>query len=208
MKLTTLERDASAVLNIPLLLAYADSATPQVVLSRAEQLRLAQFDFENRRRDWLCGRNALKKLLSSLGRSDDTQSISFPHRHLSISHGDGVSFAVGTHAATHGLGIDYEPLRAIKERVASWFLDDREIDWLDQQPPGNRARHIIRLWTIKEAAFKSYPHNGGMSLGEFTVIDPTEQVMNVVATAAGTKIQVACKKIPGAYLSIATFQKT
>ena len=51
MKLSALERDASAVLNIPLLLAHADSATSLAELSAAEQACFAQFNFENRRRD-------------------------------------------------------------------------------------------------------------------------------------------------------------
>ena len=195
------------MLDIPLLLAYANSATPLAELSTAEQACLALFNFENRRRDWLCGRNALKKLLRMLERPDDTKSIRFPDRQLSISHGDGASFAVGTCAETQGLGIDYEPLRAINERVANWFLDDREIDWLSKQPASEIAQYIIRLWTIKEAAFKSHPHNNGMSLWEFTVIDPTQQLTNAVTTAMGASIQVVCRKFSRGYLSIATFQK-
>ena len=207
MKLSALERDASAVLNIPLLLAHADSATPLAELSAPEQACLAQFNFENRRRDWLCGRNALKKLLRMLERPDDTMAIRFPDRQLSISHGDGASFAVGTCAETQGLGIDYEPLRAFNKRIANWFLDDREIDWLSKQPATEIEQHIIRLWTIKEAAFKSHPHNNGMSLWEFTVIDPTQQLVNAVTTAMGVSIQVVCRKFSRGYLSIATFQK-
>lgn len=208
MNLSTLQRDASAVLEIPLLLAYANGTMPLAELSTAEQACLAQFKFENRRRDWLCGRNALKKLLRMLDRPDDTKSIRFPDRQLSISHGDGESFAVGTCAETQGMGIDYEPLRAINERVANWFLDDREIDWLSKQSVSDCTRHIIRLWTIKEAAFKSHPLNSGMSLWEFAVIDPTEQLKNVVTTRSGANIQIFCRKFPGGYLSIATFQKT
>lgn len=206
MKLSTLERDASAVLNIPLMLAYANCAAPLAELSTAEQACLAQFDFENRRRDWLCGRYALKKLLRMLDRPDDTKSIRFPDRQLSISHGDDASFAVGTCADTQGLGIDYEPLRAINEGVANWFLDDREIDWLSRQSAHDCTQHIIRLWTIKEAAFKSHPYNTGLSLREFTVIDPTEQSTNAVTTAAGANIQVACRRLSSGYLSIAIFR--
>jgi len=206
MQLTTLEQDISATLRIPLLLARATGAIPIAELSRAEQTCLARFNFANRRRDWLCGRHALKKLLSALGRTADTSSIEFPDRQLSITHSGDIAIAAGTDADTQGLGIDYEPLRAINERVARWFLDDAEIDWLNHQPASCRTPHIIRLWTIKEAAFKSHPHNHDMTLGEFAIGDPAEQPINTVTTTSAANISVASRRFSRGYLSIATLQ--
>jgi 4'-phosphopantetheinyl transferase EntD len=208
MQLSALEREASAILNLPLRLVRADRAAALSALSTAERVLLDRFEFEPRRRDWLCGRNALKKILGKLGRDDDTSALGFPHRQLSLSHGDGVSYAVGTRAESRGIGIDYEPLRTVNAGVARWFLGDGEIDWLSSQPSCARAGHIIRLWTIKEAAFKSHPRNDAMSLAEFEILEPAEQSVHAITTADGADIRIVCRKFSRGYLSIATFRKS
>jgi 4'-phosphopantetheinyl transferase EntD len=207
MQLSALEHESSAILNLPLRLVRADHAVALTALSTAERIFLDRFEFEQRRRDWLCGRNALKKILAKLGRRDDTGALRFPHRQLSLSHDDGISYAAGTRAESRGLGIDYEPLRTVNAGVARWFLGDGEVDWLSSQPSCARARHIIRLWTIKEAAFKSHPRNHAMSLGDFEILEPAEQSVHAVTTAAGADIRVVCRKFSRGYLSIAVFGK-
>jgi len=195
------------VLGIPLQLARATDAIAVAELGTAERASLARFDFARRRRDWLRGRNALQKLLTAMGRAVDRSAIEFPARQLSLTHGGDSAIAAGTDAETQGLGIDYEPLRAIDERVARWFLDDREIDWLNHQPAPCRTPHIIRLWTIKEAAFKSHPHNHGLSLVEFAIRDPAARIVNTVTASRAANIRVASRRFSRGYLSIAALHE-
>ena len=208
MRLTSVERELSPTLNVPLLVVFADSAGSMNDFQLEELDRAAEFRFEHRRRDWLAGRKALKILLKSLNRPSNTMTLSFPDRQLSLSHGDGAAYAAGTTANVKGIGIDYEPLRAVNARVATWFLTVREIDWLKQQCPHDLDCQLIRLWTIKEAAFKSLASNEGMTLNEFSVIEPDELKINSVTVIDGTNIRVACRKSGRGYLSIAICQES
>lgn len=203
MRLTCIEQELSPALNVPLLVAFADSSGTLNDLKQAELDKAERFRFANRRRDWLAGRKALKILLKGLNRPTDTMAVSFPDRHLSLTHSDGAAYAVGTPASVQGIGVDYEPQRPVNVRVANWFLTAREFDWLQQQCPHDVECHLIRLWTIKEAAFKSHAHNTGMSLKDFIVTKPAEKETNFVVAMDGTNIQVACRTIGNGYLSVA-----
>ena len=191
-----------------MLVAFADTATPAADFSEAERDRVAQFRYKARRRDWIAGRKALKLLLGTLNRSSDTLAITFPDPQVSLSHGDGAAFAVGTTSALRGIGIDYEPLRAVNSQVAKWFLTAREIVWLNEQCSGDVVHHMVRLWTIKEAAFKSHPNNAGMSLRDLCVMDLANRLTNAVTTSSGADIQVACRRYGRGYLSIAICQES
>ena len=207
MRLQALEQSVAEHLKIPMIVGRSGGDIESTRLNRAEHDRLAEFRHERRRRDWLLGRNALKKLLTSLDRDDDTMTVTFPDRQVSLTHGGDTAFAAGTTTASLGIGIDYEPLRKVDIRIARWFLNEAETDWLNDQPKFDRITQLVRLWTIKEAAFKSYPDNAGMTLKEFSIIDAPGAVTSVVATGYGTCIQATCQACEAGYLSIAIFRE-
>jgi 4'-phosphopantetheinyl transferase EntD len=207
MRLTTIEANASRCLDTPMIVAQALEPVDVSRLTASESLQLDELRFEHRRRDWLSGRRALKTLLHTLGRSDDTSAISFPDSRLSLTHADGLSLAAGTTATCTGIGIDYEPLRVVDERIGRWFLSAQETEWLRVQPGIDRSAHLIRLWTIKEAAFKSCPDNQRLTLRELRIAKPGADYSMVVSLGED-RIQVFCTAWLSGFLSIAKFEGT
>jgi 4'-phosphopantetheinyl transferase EntD len=161
--------------------------------------------FDQRRKDWLYGRNALKELLTTLGRSDKTENISFPDNQLSLTHAGDSACAVGTPASCDGLGVDYEPVRQLNPRIARWFLNSQEAQWLGQQPQRDHCAQLIRLWTIKEAAFKSCPDNDRLTLRELSITRLGESASRVVVRRDGVEIKVICSRWQAGYVSIARY---
>ena len=208
MRLHALEQSVAEHLETPMIVVRSDGDVETTRLNRAEHERMAEFRHQRRRRDWLLGRNALKQLLTALDRGDDTMAVTFPDRQVSLTHGGDTAFAAGTTATSFGIGIDYEPLRKVDIRIARWFLNEAETDWLNEQPKCDRSTQLVRLWTIKEAAFKSYPDNAGMTLKEFSIIDAPGAVTSVVAAGYGTCIQATCRACEAGYLSIAIFRES
>ncbi|MCH7822874.1 MAG: 4-phosphopantetheinyl transferase family protein [Proteobacteria bacterium] len=203
MRLHAVEKWVTGRLDAPMMVVRSDVSMEKTRLNQAERKRFNELRHERRRREWLLGRNALKQLLTTLDRGDDTTAVSFPDRQVSLTHGGDTAFAAGTTAASRGIGIDYEPLREIDTRIARWFLNEAETNWLNEQPECDRVAQLVRLWTIKEAAFKSYPNNAGMTFKEFSIIDAAAAVTTVVATGHGACIRVACRACDPGYLSIA-----
>ncbi len=207
MRLQALEQSVAEHLKMPMIVVRSDGNIESTRLNRAEHDRLAEFRHERRRRDWLLGRNALKQLLTALDRGDDTTAVTFPDRQVSLTHGGDTAFAAGTTTTSLGIGIDYEPLREIDTRIARWFLNEAETNWLDEQPECDRVAQLVRLWTVKEAGFKSYQDNAGMTLKGLSITDPAAAVTSVVATGHGACIQVTCRACESGYLSIAIFRE-
>lgn len=208
MRLHALEQSVAEHLETPMIVVRSDEDVETTRLNRAEHDRMAEFRHERRRRDWLLGRNALKQLLTALDRGDDTMAVTFPDRQVSLTHGGDTAFAVGTTATNFGIGVDYEPFRKVDIGIARWFLNEAETDWLHQQPTCDRITQLVRLWTIKEAAFKSYPGNAGMTLQEFSIIDAPGEVTSVVATGYDACIQATGQACEAGYLSIAIFRES
>jgi 4'-phosphopantetheinyl transferase EntD len=200
MSLSVLERAASAQLTLPLVVKRSDPDIA-MVLTDGELLRLAGVAREGRRRDWLLGRNALKQVLRSLALSDDTSTITFPNRQVSLTHSGKLSFAAGTSAPACGIGIDYEPLRDINRGIARWFLHDEECEWAENST--DHVAAVLRLWTIKEAALKCHPENAGMVLKDFVIVDLNAKVLRVATIGDDPRIQVASHACESGWLSIA-----
>jgi 4'-phosphopantetheinyl transferase EntD len=198
--LEVLERTASVQLALPLVVRRSDGgiAAP---LSESERLRLAAMGRERRRRDWLLGRDALKQVLRALGLGDDTSTITFPDPRLSLTHSGNLSFATGTLTPASGIGIDYEPIRDINPGIARWFLQDDECKWAESRT--DPVSTLLRLWTIKEAAFKCHPANAGMTLKDFVIVDPGAPVPRVATVGDGLRIRVTSFPCDSGWLSIA-----
>jgi 4'-phosphopantetheinyl transferase EntD len=201
MRLRTLERHLGRRLGAPVIFVRSDTGVDRTRLNRAECDRLSGFRNTQRKRDWLLGRRALKEILLALGRTDDTTTVVFPDKQVSLTHGGNIAYAAGTTATDLGIGIDYEPMRELDTRVARWFLNDSELQWLTKQPVSVRATELLRLWTVKEAAFKSHPDNARMTLGEFAIADPATAISSVFAN--GRHITVTCCARDSGYLSVA-----
>jgi 4'-phosphopantetheinyl transferase EntD len=203
----TLETAMTERLSAPLVIVRSDTSFARTELNPAESRHLAEFRHEKRRLDWLRGRNALKQLLVTLNCNDDTTALRFPNRRVSLTHAGGFAYAVGTSESYVGIGLDYEPLRNINTRVARWFLDEKELAWLMSQPQQVHGEEIIRLWTIKEAAFKAHPDNSGLVLTKLAIADPSAARITVNVAEFTSPIRVTCRPFDAGYLSVATLRE-
>jgi phosphopantetheinyl transferase len=194
-------------LSAPLVIMRSDTSFAATELNRAESRHFAELRHERRRLDWLRGRNALKQLLVTLNCNDDTTELRFPNRRVSLTHAGGAAYAVGTSPGCVGIGIDYEPLRDINTRIARWFLNEDELAWLMNEPRQAHREEIIRLWTIKEAAFKAHPDNDGLVLTKLAIADPAAAKIRVTVAGLAAPIRVTCRPFDAGYLSVATLRE-
>ena len=204
MRMLALEQSMGSDLGHDLTMANADTTFAYTSLTRPEWARLNEMSNTRRKNDWLRGRNALKQVLSALGRDTDTSTIAFPHRQLSLTHAGGEAFSVADISRTSGVGIDYEPLRSVNQKISRWFLNPLEQAWLDSLDYARVDDQIVRLWTMKEAAFKSFPGNKDGSLLDFTVVEPGARMSDVITACGDYQIRVACELHEKGYLSVAT----
>lgn len=147
------------------------------VLTADESAHLAALADEERRRQWLTSRRALRLLLALSGFPPDTTKYTFPHRRMSLSHTESVGAAVvltnSPDCVVAGVGIDVESDRAHDPRGARFFLGERAQDWLDTLPSAERRHHQVSLWAAKEAVFKADTYNGCAALWDYTLVDPS-----------------------------------
>jgi len=202
MRLRAVEDLASTRLAIELAITIADREAPVRSLSLDERKTLDGFCFERRRSAWLVGRRAMKELLASLGRDDDTSTLLFPEAKISLTHADrDIAIAAGTRGPCSGIGVDYETVRPVNTSVARWFLTDRELGWLHSRPRAQQQDHIIRLWTIKEAAYKSLPGNRGYGLQDVEIRDLESPCSG--ARMLGTAVNTVTRRFASGFLTIA-----
>ncbi len=201
MRLTDIEHAASERLEMTVQLSCSESPLPRLSMSPGELAQLETLSHLERRRDWLTGRAALKALLRRQGRGTDTSTLRFPASNLSLTHAGGIALATGTDVRR--IGIDYEELREVHSRMAAWFLDDAERAWLAALPETQAARQLVRLWTIKEAAFKCHPGNNSMVLGDFSIVAPASRAVVAVVSTRGLRLRVHCREFRRGYLSVA-----
>jgi hypothetical protein len=146
----------------------------------------AQLPDGPRRGDWLRGRAALKALLDD----DDTSTVAFPHRRLSLTHSAGMAVAARCDEGQDGLGVDFEGWRTIDPRAARFYLHDHE------------QGDLLRLWTVKEALFKATPSNGGAMLLDYRVADPCLLAGDAV-DRGGRRFRYASRRRGDGWLTIA-----
>jgi len=70
-----------------------------------------------------------------------------------------------------GLGVDLE-LKSPKPEAARRFLNPSEMVWLRRMDENEHPRLLHRLWTVKEALFKSDPENRDHTLKDYALADP------------------------------------
>lgn len=140
-------------------------------LSMGERRVYNGIKVERRLTEWLTGRSALKAAAAAAGVSVDTSCLKLPHRWLSLTHCAGTAIAVCAEprgaGAVLGAGVDFERDRLLNRETLHFFANDEELTGLDT----NTNATILRLWTIKEAAFKACPDNRCLVLADFVIRD-------------------------------------
>ena len=168
-----IERMAGDVLGIPIRVAIASEAVELCHLTPGETDRFHQVATTPRRDSWLKGRAALKQLLAYKREEPDTSALAFPNRRFSLTHSGEYAVALDVgEARVVGTGIDLEFNRPIRPEAAKFYLNPHEESWVMDMPETARAMHLLRLWTVKEALFKSDPQNQVTGLLDYSIEDP------------------------------------
>jgi 4'-phosphopantetheinyl transferase EntD len=202
MRLYNQERKVEDGLGCSLVMVQVEDSEQSVPLTPAEQDYFENLQFDGRKQEWLRGRKALKQVLATLYQDCDTTKLRFPHRQISVTHAGDFAFAIGNVASQVGIGVDFEPTRKVNPNIARWFLTTFEKWWIGSDLKS--SNQLIRLWTIKEAAFKSFPNNEGMALVDFAIMNPQDDICHVAITGGTHYATVMCEKYSNGYLSIAT----
>jgi 4'-phosphopantetheinyl transferase EntD len=173
-----LEAEWRSALGMDIRAAVAQAPVSPDLLSPGELRRYRLLPDPERRRAWLTGRAALKRLLRRLDLASDTSGLEFPAAGLSLSHAGGIALAVacaeigGTalSRSSRGLGVDIEADRSMRPESARFFLGPEERERISALAEGHE-RALLRAWTIKEAVFKSDPDNRGRLLADYRLAD-------------------------------------
>lgn len=148
--------------------------------------------FEKRKVEWLIGRIAAKeairhlikdRLQLSLGmldieiEQDDRRRPvvrlaygGIPDILVSISHSDGLGLALSSFAHDGNPGIDAEVIEPRDLDFAARFLGKVELNYLECCPAQVKNTELTRLWSAKEAAYKSL--GGCLEMTSFTAQTP------------------------------------
>lgn len=176
-----MEKQFSAALQLPLVLAVSSSPIGLTLLPEAEQALINQTTHETAKNSRLMARHALKTVFERLNLS--YQQLSYPHSCFSIAHHDKAGIAVGMSEKflnegelnVSGLGVDIELPRQIKETGWKFFLTDKEQNFVKSAPKNDWQMYCTRLWTVKEALFKATPENkeNGILVAHFETDTPS-----------------------------------
>ncbi len=199
-----LEVVLSERLATPVKTAAAREPLPAAALTDRESDRLLKFESASRRVEWLTGRAALKRLLAVLGEDEDTSKIDFPCARISLTHSGDCALAVASLAPSRGIGVDLERYRDVHPGVARFFLNDKERCWWSEMDESERSRELLRLWTVKEALFKSHPYNHDTMLADYAVENPAQHTGRArLDGAKAATLRYASLIFPDAMLSAA-----
>jgi len=194
----TLEQTLSKGWGLRVRAVVTDKVYDAKRLTPAEQMHLTGLSTPKRQTSWLLGRSALKELLPALALSEDTTLLRFPHPKLSLSHSGGWAVAIGTDAPlVAGTGVDLELRAPPRVETARFFMSPDELPRLEKAPP----KTLLRVWTIKEAVFKSDPDNATTSVRAYRLQDPDAPAG---AISVGTRtFRYQTFEVPGGFLTAA-----
>lgn len=172
-------------------------------LTSDEVAQFARLVHAPRRAVWLLGRAALKDLLAQLDLPADTSGIAFPHRRISLSHSEGCAIAIGTRdERVSGLGVDLELRDGPRPASMRFFLATREREWVQASP--ERGDRLLRLWTIKEALYKSFAENRATSFRDYVLADPAADAGRAeLATTHQAQFSYVSFAVDGGFVSVA-----
>jgi phosphopantetheinyl transferase (holo-ACP synthase) len=196
----SLERVITAELEQEVVLAYARAPLGREELTVGELEGLACVTTDERATQWLRGRAALRRVMSRRGEEPDTSTLRFPHCRYSLTHSNALAVAVAGDAC--GLGVDFEPLKRLRNEVARFFLTDAEHSWIDSLPAVKRSAQLLRLWTVKEALFKADAHNDRRTLRDYALQSPWA-ITGVAETPDSAPQRYTTARTAGGLLSVA-----
>jgi 4'-phosphopantetheinyl transferase EntD len=202
-------RTLDDALGVPFRVAISSEAVAIDRLTPSEQIHLDELATSPRRLSWLKGRSALKRLLSSLGEAEETAGIGFPNSRFSLTHSGGFAVALGTTCEElRGVGVDLEMNRPLRKEAARFFLTEPEDAWLKNFDESLRTRNLLRLWTIKEALFKSDPLNRERWFADYWLETPaTDTGLAFMRGDAAEAFRYFCFDVDKGFLSVAVFPR-
>jgi 4'-phosphopantetheinyl transferase len=136
-----------------------DTATFGDVPHEVELQRAARFVRPDDGRRYLASHAALRGVLGTRDAwvfgAHGKPALASPPPHFNLSRRDGVAL-IGI-SATHDIGVDVEPLRAMADanELAHLHLTPRERDDVARETGAARDRAFLRCWTRKEACMKA-----------------------------------------------------
>lgn len=152
-------------------------------------------------RTWRGRRKALGKLINELqlGPPNKADRIVFPQKRLSLTHSGRWSIAAGTNCKqVLGIGIDFEINKKMDNTMTRLFLNHRERTRL-----GNNNNQALRLWSNKEAIFKSDPDNHGELVLNYELCNPTLHSGRAFRNGSNKKFHYASLSLLEGVLSVA-----
>ena len=203
-------RELENELGVALKVAISSEAVAVDRLSPKEQLHLGELATSPRKLSWLKSRSALKRLLSSLGEDEETEGIGFPNPRFSLTHSGNFAVALGTASAElRGIGVDLEVNRPVRSETARFFLGASEQAWLMGFDESLRTKNLLRLWTIKEALFKSDPRNLERWFTDYRIEAPAAVTGRAfVLGEEAQEFRYFCFEIEEGYLSVAVLPRS
>jgi len=192
-------------LHIPLTVAISSEAVVIDRLTPRERVQLGKLPATPRRLSWLKGRSALKRLLASLGQEEETSGISFPNPAFSLTHSGDFAVALGTTSTRlMGLGVDFEVYRPVRSEAGRFFLVEPEQGWVMSLDAAVRTKALLRLWTIKEALFKSDPRNFERWFSDYQIESPGSATgLAFVPSEETREFRYSCFEVEEGFLSVA-----
>lgn len=158
--------------------------TPSAWLTEAEQQRGREFVSPIRRRDWLAGRLAIKRLLwtdwnispaaCAVGTDGTAPCLDVPgleHINWSLSHSKGWGAASWADTRTEGtVGVDIQHIRPVHPGLAARLLCEEEcVQHSFRREQWGHDEAILLVWALKEAAIKARRLPWGHVLKSITV---------------------------------------
>jgi 4'-phosphopantetheinyl transferase len=164
-----------------------DAASFDEVPHDAERQRAARFVRQGDGRRYLASHAALRRLLGTrdawVAGPHGKPALASPPPHFNMSRRDGVAL-IGI-SATHEIGVDVEPLRAMADanELAQLHFTPRERDGVARERGTARDRAFLRCWTRKEACLKAT--GCGLSLAPSTFecgVNPAPERVRLLAS--------------------------
>ncbi len=204
-----LARELEGELGVALRAAVSSEGVAMDRLTLKEQARLGELGTSPRRVSWLTGRSALKRLLNGMGEDEETAGIGFPNPRFSLTHSGDFAVALGTVAAeVSGIGVDLEVNRSLRRETTRFFLCEPEQAWVMSFNESLRTKHLLRLWTIKEALFKSDPRNFERWFSDYLIETPAaDSGRAFVRGEEALEFRYACIDVDEGFLSAAVLPR-
>jgi phosphopantetheinyl transferase (holo-ACP synthase) len=193
-----------AIDDIAVELFAAGQPAPVQALTAGEKL-VADRLGKKARLEFLRGRAAQKSALAALGLDTDTSTVRMPHRNHSLTHAGDIAVSAYTSAErVQGVGVDFEPHANVNADRARFFLTQRELQtWPDVLNP-DHAPDLLRLWTVKEALYKATADNDGLTVRDYTVLEPWAwNGCAVLASRPELRLRYVTTVARGGYLTVA-----